>query len=277
VKGFSVQQISVPAISLETLLDSFNGRDIHWMKVDVEGMEYEVLHSWGACSVRPWILVIESTYPLSQVPTQHQWINEVTSRGYDEVYFDGLNRYFVKVGASIDRMALALPPNVFDGFVLAGTHWAGHGIHSAAAMQLAAIESERQHLAALHVAELSAVEQARAADAAAIADQIAAERDNAARLETALALAVEQQRQGAEQLLASEETAATLLRDAQTKASEMALQAQREFLDAVKVAETTAEKRVREIQLEMWGRFESERALARERDGGVYGTGPHGC
>ena len=41
--GLEFREVSVPCLPLSTILDSHGKRDIHWLKIDVEGMEHEVL------------------------------------------------------------------------------------------------------------------------------------------------------------------------------------------------------------------------------------------
>jgi len=80
--GWTTNRIDVPCVTLASVLTSMARRDIHWMKVDVEGMEANVLRSWGDCPIRPWVLVIESTFPNTQIRTQNEWIDLVIGRGY---------------------------------------------------------------------------------------------------------------------------------------------------------------------------------------------------
>lgn len=123
--GWEARAIQAPVVSLADLLDLFKGRDIHWMKIDVEGMEPDVLQSWGDHPARPWIVAIESVAPLSQVPSHEAWIGEMLERDYREVYFDGLNRFFVADARPQIADAFAAPPNVFDGFVVPDDHFTG--------------------------------------------------------------------------------------------------------------------------------------------------------
>jgi len=63
--GFQCVETKVPFISLDEILEANNNRPVHWLKLDVEGVEKNVLESWKTSNVRPWILVIESTLPLT--------------------------------------------------------------------------------------------------------------------------------------------------------------------------------------------------------------------
>jgi FkbM family methyltransferase len=116
--GRPVKEITVPCIPLFDLLERFRDRDIHWLKIDVEGFELSVLKGWRESSVRPWIVVIESTLPNTQIETHQQWEDQLLDRGYTPVLFDGLNRYYVSEHHPELQEALRYGPTVFDNFVL---------------------------------------------------------------------------------------------------------------------------------------------------------------
>jgi FkbM family methyltransferase len=122
-KGFEPREISVETVTLDFVLSSMAVPDVHWMKIDVEGMEASVLRSWGDCQIRPWILVVESTFPTTQKPTHNEWVEYVHMRGYQEVWFDGLSRYFVSNEHPELAQAFAAPPDIFDGFQVSTNHF----------------------------------------------------------------------------------------------------------------------------------------------------------
>ena len=64
------------------------------MKIDVEGMEKNVIESWSESKHRPWVLVIESTMPFSRIKVHAEWEGALIARDYEFVYFDGLNKYY---------------------------------------------------------------------------------------------------------------------------------------------------------------------------------------
>lgn len=121
--GFTHKPVLVPCITLEHLFEQCQPRDIHWMKIDVEGMERHVLNGWGHSSARPWILVIESTVPMSPLPSHEDWIDLVLGRGYKEVFFDGLSRFFISAEHPELEAAFVAPANVFDGFNISVEHY----------------------------------------------------------------------------------------------------------------------------------------------------------
>lgn len=119
-KGFRVLQTVTPTLTLDDVFAQNLQTDIHWLKIDVEGFEEAVLRGWNKSEVRPWIVVVESTLPMSTTPSHQQWEALVLQKGYQFVYFDGLNRYYVS-DLHPELMAEPwIPPNVFDGFSFGG-------------------------------------------------------------------------------------------------------------------------------------------------------------
>jgi FkbM family methyltransferase len=115
-QGYPVRETVVPTLTLSDVFALVSGRTVHWLKIDVEGMEQTVLEGWGANKARPWIVVVESTYPNKQIETHSKWEGRLLSLGYEFAYRDGLSRFYVHQTASSLRHKLTLPPNVFDGF-----------------------------------------------------------------------------------------------------------------------------------------------------------------
>jgi FkbM family methyltransferase len=115
-----VHEIVTPTLTLDDVFLQIGARDIHWLKIDVEGMEGQVIDGWTMETVKPWILVIESTFPMTETPTHEGWERKVLSRGYCHAYWDGLNRFYVATDHPDLLEHLRTPPNVFDDFSLSG-------------------------------------------------------------------------------------------------------------------------------------------------------------
>ena len=118
--GFKAVKTEVPVVTLDHLLEKQKDEAIHWMKIDVEGMEKEVLQSWKSSEKRPWILVIESTKPTTNEESHQAWEQIVLDKGYVYAYFDGLNRFYVHMSQSALLASFRIPPNIFDDFLLSG-------------------------------------------------------------------------------------------------------------------------------------------------------------
>lgn len=119
-KGLAVQEVIVPCMTLSDLFALTDGREIHWLKIDVEGMEREVLNSWEGSPSRPWVVVVESTLPNTQIESHDEWEYLLLDRGYKFVYFDGLNRFYISENHAARATVFRSGPNVFDGFSLSG-------------------------------------------------------------------------------------------------------------------------------------------------------------
>lgn len=116
--GFTSQRITVPTIKLAEIFETAKGREIHWLKIDIEGMEEQALRSWGDSAARPWVVVVESTLPNSSETNFYDWESHLLSRGYQFVYFDGLNRFYLHDSRFELRPRFDAPPNISDNFIL---------------------------------------------------------------------------------------------------------------------------------------------------------------
>ena len=116
LEGYTIEERKYPVITLAQLFDETGDREIDWLKIDVEGMEDDVLAGWGGNPTRPWIILLESTEPNSTTSTWIQWQHRLEERGYRFVYFDGLNRFYIHAKKENLAARFKAPPNVFDKF-----------------------------------------------------------------------------------------------------------------------------------------------------------------
>jgi FkbM family methyltransferase len=104
----------IETISLNQVFEQAQGDVIHWLKIDVEGAEGEVIKSWGENPTRPLIVVVEATIPSSPELSDHEWESELTSRGYVKSHFDGLNNFYcLEKDVEIQRL-ISKPISIFD-------------------------------------------------------------------------------------------------------------------------------------------------------------------
>jgi FkbM family methyltransferase len=118
--GLTIDKQEVEVTNLATLWKQHvpEGQDVHFLKVDVEGLEEAVLrgNDWSKC--RPWILVVEATFPMSQQQSHDAWEPILLAANYCFVYADGLNRFYIANEHAELHPAFKYPPNVFDEFKL---------------------------------------------------------------------------------------------------------------------------------------------------------------
>lgn len=112
--GLVVAEQVVRTTTLARACASLAGRDVHWMKIDVEGMEEKVLRGWDPRSLRPWIIVIEATRPGSTQPAYGEWDQLILDGGYRFALFDGLNRFYVAAERPDLLPSLLAPANIHD-------------------------------------------------------------------------------------------------------------------------------------------------------------------
>lgn len=118
--GVRVVDRVVPAMQLSEVIEQHGGlgQEVHFMLVDTEGSEEQVLTSVDLGVFRPWVLVIESTAPNSVRQTHHAWEPMVLEAGYVFCQFDGLSRYYVaKERAALREAALSYPACPHDRYV----------------------------------------------------------------------------------------------------------------------------------------------------------------
>jgi FkbM family methyltransferase len=118
--GLEIIDTLVTSLTLDSVLEIAPRDDIHWLKIDVEGYEREVLSGWQHSSRRPWVLVVEATYPLTPDDVSRNWEHLILGKGYSLAYRDGLNRYYLHDSQGDRKGLFDYPPNVFDGFQLSG-------------------------------------------------------------------------------------------------------------------------------------------------------------
>ena len=117
-KGLTSETIKVPTRTLASIFDEAGNGDIHWLKIDAEGMEEDVIRSWGNNPARPWIVVVESTLPSTDIEVSYG-LSELAERGYTRVYFDALNKFYVHEHHSELLSSFKCGPNLFDDFIRA--------------------------------------------------------------------------------------------------------------------------------------------------------------
>lgn len=103
--------------SLDSICAEQGVTQVHFLKVDAEGAEADVLRGIDLRVLRPWVVLVEATEPNSRRSNHAEWEPLLTGQGYGFVYHDGLNRFYLASEHAELSPAFAEPPNVFDAFV----------------------------------------------------------------------------------------------------------------------------------------------------------------
>jgi FkbM family methyltransferase len=236
--GRHVEIRRLKAHRLSSVFRAYAPRDVHFLKIDVEGMEASVVRSLDLGRYRPWIIVVEATKPNSPEPSFAEWEPILLDSGYTMVYDDGLNRFYVagehaELAKSFDR-----PPNFFDRFTVYGEYWAG--------LQMERMESE-----------LEASRQQLASERAAADITLASQREAASAL-------LESERGEARLLLETEQRDALRTLSAEREMARQAVQAEREAGRSALESEREASRQILESERDVSRQLlEIERAAAR--------------
>jgi FkbM family methyltransferase len=121
--GYQAQPVQVRGRSLDTILGEGDvPADIHFMVIDTEGAEADVLAGLDLGRWRPWVLVVEATRPRTSTPSHGAWEPGLLAAGYEFCLFDGLSRFYV-ASEHADRLrdALSTPAGPFDEYT--PLHW----------------------------------------------------------------------------------------------------------------------------------------------------------
>jgi FkbM family methyltransferase len=200
--GWKVQERIVDSRPLTDILREHRREGpIHFLKIDVEGAEAEVLAGLDLAQFRPWIVLLEATLPNSRVPSHAEWEPLLLGANYRFAWFDGLNRFYL-AGEMAERLAphFDLPPNIFDGFLPPASLLERT---EAAERRAAAAEQHAEQRAAAAEQRAAAAEQRTAA-----AEQRAAAAEQRTAAAEQRAAAAEQRTAAAEQRAEQRATAA---------------------------------------------------------------------
>jgi len=121
VAGWSVKTQLVDVKTLQQIWEEHipQGQDVHFLKIDIEGLEDAAIQANDWTSNRPWVIVVEATLPMSKVESHHTWEPMLIQARYSFAYADGLNRFYVANEHSELLPAFKYPPNFFDEYTTA--------------------------------------------------------------------------------------------------------------------------------------------------------------
>ena len=125
--GHDLHPLTVSVRQLSAILDEHAPDTIHFLKIDVEGAEREVLEGCDFKRHRPRVILVEATRPKTTEPAHEGWEPLLLDAGYRFAWFDGLNRFYIAdEWVAALSPCFAIPINVFDGVVsVAELHRAG--------------------------------------------------------------------------------------------------------------------------------------------------------
>ena len=160
--GAAVEAIEAPVTTLAQICRAHIDGPVHFLKIDAEGAEAEVLAGADFTAVRPWIVLVEATGPLTEADTSTAWEPILLEARYDRVWFDGLNRYYLAREHAALARHFRVPPNIFDAYVQHDGPLMAHvaRVEALALARYAALDAAQSELSQLRTEMTRARQQA---------------------------------------------------------------------------------------------------------------------
>ena len=91
------QSITIDVYTLRDICQKYirDNQTIHFLKIDVEGVEKDVLLGADFDYYRPWCVIMESTLPNTNIPCYEHWEELLLNKSYHLAFSHGVNRYYV--------------------------------------------------------------------------------------------------------------------------------------------------------------------------------------
>ena len=88
-------EITVPVVTLNYILDTYlQSEVIHFLKIDVEQHERQVLEGIDLSRYKPWIIMVEATKPYTMIPTHQNWEQILLDNNYEFLLQSSVNRFY---------------------------------------------------------------------------------------------------------------------------------------------------------------------------------------
>jgi FkbM family methyltransferase len=112
--GAGFKTVAKPVRRLSALIDEAKLGAIDFLKIDVEGAEADVLAGLDLVRHRPRVIVVEAVNPNNPGAAVEAWEPTLLAAGYNFVFFDNLNRFYVAKEHAILTARFPKAPAAWD-------------------------------------------------------------------------------------------------------------------------------------------------------------------
>ena len=116
-KGLELSRYTVSVKTLAEVCKEYVAQNIDFLKIDVEGVEEEVILGGNWEIFRPTILVIETTLPNTNIRCKNNIPIFLRGKGYQQVFFDGINDYYISEESGDLAKHFSFPVNILDNYL----------------------------------------------------------------------------------------------------------------------------------------------------------------
>lgn len=108
--------IKAPQDTLTAIIKKYDHQNIHFLKIDVEGVEKDIIQGLDMQKIRPWIIVVEVFLLTNPIESHEEWEGSIFSANYKFVYSDENNRFYISQKKSELLRSFHYPPNILEKF-----------------------------------------------------------------------------------------------------------------------------------------------------------------
>jgi hypothetical protein len=112
--GAGFKTVTKPMRQLSALIDNARFDTIDFLKIDAEGAEPDVLAGLDLKRHRPRVILVEAVNPNNPQATVSAWEPALLGGGYEFVFFDNLNRFYIANEHAALKVLLPDKPAAWD-------------------------------------------------------------------------------------------------------------------------------------------------------------------
>lgn len=116
-QGLPVVEHRVPVRTVASLIEEYAIAPPDFLSIDAEGTEVNVIRGVPLDRWRPRVIVVESTWPQTTIPSHEDWEPILLAHGYLFAAFNGVNRFYLRDDLRDMLPRLAVPVSALDDFV----------------------------------------------------------------------------------------------------------------------------------------------------------------
>ncbi len=124
--GVATVERRLPVTTLKDLAAAHAPGAIDFLKIDVEGAEASVLAGNDWTRIRPRVVVVEAVAPWTMADRSADFAPILTANGYRDVWFDGLNRFYLAEEEMHRASRLPSEPTPWDAVLHLGEYGPAH-------------------------------------------------------------------------------------------------------------------------------------------------------
>jgi FkbM family methyltransferase len=117
-QGHEVIEHRIPVRTVAALVEEHAIAPPDFLSIDAEGTETQVIRGLPLAHWRPRVIVVESTWPQTKIPSHESWEPILLAHGYLFASFNGVNRFYLRDDFREKLSCFDTPVSALDNYVL---------------------------------------------------------------------------------------------------------------------------------------------------------------